>query len=304
MVSERIVTSDFISEITVRMDPRGGRLRTKADAKGHIDTSGETHLVLLIHGFAVNEEDARRAYQSFRNNLPSDRKMQLTQFFWPGDAHVSSIRSKLGYSWMPDRAEEAALLLEEILIEKLARQGTGTINLYIVAHSLGCRLTLETLRLLRSHKNRVRIRLVVLMAAAVPLYEIKPNSSSLARFNLRKMNSEQIQVHYSRRDLVLRYIFQAGQLASASNPMNRISGRRALGSVGLPKSYDQMHHINDYKTRNGHGGYWEDENLASQVAQYLPSRARLVRARDPVRGREIALPFTDERHVFLDAKAF
>jgi pimeloyl-ACP methyl ester carboxylesterase len=299
MTFKRTISSDFVSEITVRRDPSGGVLRTVAKEKGHISTNGETHLVLLIHGFAVNEEDARIAYKTFRENLPQDRRMKLTQFFWPGDAHVSSLRSKLGYSWIPDRAENTALLLEQFLVDRLAARGTGTINLYIVAHSLGCRVTLEVLRLLKSHRRHFRIRLVSLMAAAVPTFSVWPDTEPPGKYNLNGLGSDRVQVHYSRWDFILRFIFQTGQFASSSNPSNRIAGRKALGSVGLPRSYDHMHHITDNKTRNGHGGYWGDAQVAEQIAQYLPNRERKVRGRSPVKGRGILLPFTPARQVVL-----
>jgi hypothetical protein len=293
VVFERQISSDFVSEITVRRDHRGGELRRDAKVKGHINSAGEIHLVVLIHGFSVDEEAARTAYAQFRKNLPQENKMQLTQFFWPGDAHVSGLMSKVLYPWMPDRAENAALRLVTYLAGPLSSQAQGTVNLYIVAHSLGCRLTLETLRILSTHGDKFRIKLVALMAAAVPIHAIKPNG----RYALIDLASDRVQVHYSRRDLVLGAIFKAGQLFHSTNPTNRLKGRGALGFAGLPREYDHMPHIVDNRTQLGHGGYWSDPDVAEKVAEDLPSRARHVRARAAVRGRKVSVSFTSPRQI-------
>jgi len=282
-VTERHIEDGAIVELSLRTAPEGGKARNTVHANRQLSLMGETHLVLLIHGFNVNEQAARNAYKQFQRNVPEDRRLQMAWVFWPGDKYSNAVGSALSYSWMPKRAQYCALKMAGHIAKEIVARAKGTVNFYIVAHSLGCRLTLELLRILSVSNDDVRIRLVALMAAAVPTYMVKPGE----HLDLLEFGGDRVRVLFSRKDLILKYIFRPGQRFESSSPVNWVFGRAALGSKGLPQTFPRTNRISEEETKLGHGGYWSNYPVARTLASDLPISERVIAQRPDNRERSI-----------------
>ena len=103
------------------------------------------------------------------------------------------------------------------------------LQLSFVAHSLGSLVVLETLKLLRGDREKIIIRDVLLMAAAVPEGFCVPGELYGNPFS---SDANEVAL-YSRDDGVLNHAFQIGQEIADRFPENR---RRAVGSTGGPWS--------------------------------------------------------------------
>ena len=106
-------------------------------------------------------------------------------------------------------------------VARLRGRTAPQLSLYIVAHSMGCRLTLEFLNRLAFglQFSPIKIRLVVLMAAAVPLYYVQEGGALAKALTL----SESTHVYWSKKDKTLRRWFRVGQDSRASIPSRMAS---------------------------------------------------------------------------------
>jgi esterase/lipase superfamily enzyme len=197
------------------------------------------------------------------------------------------------YPYQPNRAELAARVLARHIGAAIGRRrSTAPIRLSIVAHSLGCRLTLELLRLLDASvlQGVLKIELVVLMAAAVPLYEVKRNKN----YDLARTNAEKTLVYFSSKDKTLQRFFRPGQRFMSSDPTNAIWERGALGHYGLKN----VSRVESIEGSHDHSDYWPDHSISTRVGmeldrqkRFLSRRALLPRSVESgrlVSGRDIA----------------
>jgi hypothetical protein len=109
----------------------------------------------------------------------------------------------------------------------------------------------------------LRIELIVLMAAAVPNYDIAANQ----RYDLSRSKSKKTVIYFSRQDKVLKWAFSAGQSFSSTNPTNFLFGREAVALRGIesapPPGVEQIELSHD------HGDYWRDRQVSLRVMQEL-----------------------------------
>ena len=226
---------------------------------GSMTDLAHKRILLLVHGFANPEETAIKSYEKFAAHLTAVKESfpggwgAVCEFHWPGDDDRGSLRARATYSWRIQAAQRSADRLYDFL-HKEEKLGPDK-NLYIVAHSLGCRLTLEFFKKIvdEGEYDGPVVREVALMAAAVPMDTCLPRSGWFLPAETRHEH-----VLFSGRDMVLHYAFGIGQ---------RIGGEpgHAVGRDGRPDKR--------WSTRTstglGHGKYWGKYAVAKRVSAII-----------------------------------
>jgi Alpha/beta hydrolase of unknown function (DUF900) len=282
----QVTWTGWPNEISFRMECHGGEVRAppREHPKGMLSRS--RRVILLVHGFNVDLCAAGASYREFTAPLYLHWKSRTVWVYWPGDAvarrpllaRLSGILSAASYLFQADRAEEAA----RKLADHIGRASSTflpkePIRLTIIAHSLGCRLALELINSLGplAEGGTVKLELLVLMAAAVPLYLVRPRK----RFSLFRSGIGTVLIYYSRCDKILQLAFRPGQFSASTDPRNRFFDRAALGRQGLgsviPANVEQI------QVSNGHSEYWSDQSIRERVMLELSGMVR------PVRGRSL-----------------
>lgn len=179
--------------------------------------AGAEPLTFLVHGFNVPRPEGQRSLTAFADmlGLPGDRGA-IVGVLWPGDDRLSP----LTYSLEERDADATADGLARVISEVIRPRGP----VHFGAHSLGCRVVLETM--LRLAKEGVEVGQVALMAAAV-------DGDALARSTRYRAVVEgaaRVAVLHSDRDLVLKLAFPAGDWFAALLFGGYTS--RALGAAG------------------------------------------------------------------------
>jgi pimeloyl-ACP methyl ester carboxylesterase len=213
----------------------------------------------------------RLAQYSARGGPPAGSLEKLLAVgCWPGDADFWGFLDLGDFFVYPkavSKAKDAAPRLQE-LIQRLPNLE----RVDFIAHSLGCRVVLETVaRLLDS--GRPAVGRVCLMAAAVPVEMLAPGG----RFGpvLRKMQALGIRLHvlHSDDDNVLKFTFVPGQALAGG-------GERTLRALGLKGPPHDMPGLRDNVTAQqifgaGHSHYWGHEisgaslQAAEEAANFL-----------------------------------
>jgi pimeloyl-ACP methyl ester carboxylesterase len=220
------------------------------------DVQARRHII-LIHGFHNSKDRAQKSYAVFleqmRGVMPAGRFGRLGAvwpFYWPGN-HPNRLISIASYSARVSDAGEAGRLLAEYLAGLRHRP-----EVCLVAHSLGCRVALETVARIREvggAYHGARITEVCLLAAAVPVVRCRsPYAFAAALPKSRE------HVFHSRRDLALRLGFRPGQGIYGE------SGR-AVGRDGLPA----RRWTTTTDTRLRHSQYWGSRDVAREIADHL-----------------------------------
>jgi pimeloyl-ACP methyl ester carboxylesterase len=208
------------ARLSFRQLPAGGGLRTEPSPQEYIQLLCRRRLLLLIHGYNNNLKAGEEAYAGFEAlqrelaGLDADTPVaggRLVQVYWPGDADWGLV-SPLFYPWSLERARETAAALAATLAR--AARESGHKQLDVVAHSMGCRLTLELLKQL-CDKSDITVGRVVLMAGAVPtfLLEPRPDRQKLREAFDAVLSDAGLSL-YSSSDKVLAYAFPIGQTAA------------------------------------------------------------------------------------------
>lgn len=237
--------------------------------QGTMKDLAQPRILLLVHGFANPEQKAHESYEKFAAGLTAvsesfpDAWGAVCEFHWPGDDKRGPLASKGTYSFRIAPAHTSAIRLVEFLHEEPDLK--PDLGLYIVAHSLGCRVALEVLREIRERKKEKRyngqvVREVALMAAAVPVGDCLPPEGEFKRDEIPdehvpRKETRHEHVLYSRRDRVLHYTFWIGQVIAGEHG-------HAVGRDGLPDGRW------DTRTSTGleHGEYWEKHAVAERVS--------------------------------------
>lgn len=231
-------------ELTVRAKPKGGGLRPRLSWRGP-SLLDQRPMLIFIHGFANDESRARRSYAELSQSLcrrPGPVWGEnIWWFYWPGDGRFAG-ESQLLYPYQISHARDAAAHLAAFL----GRPAGAGRRVVLVAHSLGCRVALETLRLLdaRPDAGAVQVEGTCLLAAAVPV----PMCKAGQPFGSTSLRRRQVALH-SRSDRVLQFAFRIGQSA-------RLDGGlwpEAVGRFGNP---DQRWAVQSRSTGLGHGEYY------------------------------------------------
>lgn len=200
--------------LDLRERREGGPLRPAVVERRHRvhAPTARREAVILIHGFNNHYGEAATAYHGFRRRqredatpplAPEALERHLADLFWPGDADWGFF-DRLDFLVYPvavGTAREAAPLLAAHL------RASPTLRcVHFAAHSLGCRVALETIDDLRRGGGPAVGR-VCLMAAAVPLFMVRPGGRLAAAMEYAKA----VRILHSEADAVLRLAFPPGQ---------------------------------------------------------------------------------------------
>lgn len=259
------MTLETWHELSVREreHPVGGAVADRVREGPPPFVQGRSRLVILVHGYNNDLQDARRSYSEFEDNLRrlyneggSRVSDLLGKFHWPGDANLGPV-SFISYPFEITDARESAERLADFLRD-LHGPGGGLVQLDFVAHSLGCRMLLETLELIPDiGVVKVFFGAICLMAAAVQVNMVEPGGplGETLWIPLRLL------ILHSTGDRVLHYAFPLGQTLAGEGFFPT-----ALGRFRPPPWVPGMHVAVDGL---GHGDYWRSRLSAYHVARLL-----------------------------------
>lgn len=247
-------------EFYLRRDREGGKLLDPGVFRGDLDALARRTCLVLVHGFNNSDSGAADAYFAFRKRErglyaavdPGAFEALFGDTFWPGDAEWGFF-DKLDFLIYPTAVHTAIDAAREL--DTMLAKMPNLERVDFIAHSLGCRVVLETILLLRK-RTLPKIGRVVLMAAAIPSEMLEPGGRF---FNLlMEMWAEGIEVRvlHSLDDKVLHWAFPPGQsLAGRSEASQRALGRYGP-SVMMPGWNRTLRGV----TVKGadHSDYWGD----------------------------------------------
>src|SRR5687767_48640 len=202
-------------QFKLRRDKEGGTLLSPGQTLGTVDAQGRRECLVLVHGFNNSDGGAAAAYFAFRNAEkgifnPGDPDVFERRFgdtFWPGDADWSFF-DKLDFLIYPKAVHTAVHAAAEL--DRLLAKMPNLERVDFIGHSLGCRVILETLVLLR-RRTLPMIGRVLLMAAAVPAEMLERGGRF---FNLMMelwVEGIEVRVLHSTADKTLHFAFPPGQ---------------------------------------------------------------------------------------------
>jgi pimeloyl-ACP methyl ester carboxylesterase len=260
------------AELSLRERPVGGLLRPSVREHPSRATGNMRRIDLLIHGYNVSLCRAGCAYGTFESHVRTQSWLTtFARIYWPGDARVplgrllgaglSGALSAATYMAQIRTAKNTATRLFDWFCAgpPPARQP----ELNIVAHSLGCRVALELLTQFAGQQptRRPRVKIVTLMAAAVPRYMVEEQGALRSGAEL----PWRIIAIHSTSDRILKWVFRAGQaqeaLADAYDAL-RWNARGAIGRHGLPSLPGRS---NVPALGADHSDYWPSPVVADDV---------------------------------------
>lgn len=224
----------------------------------------QTELLVLVHGFNNHRREAQDAYLGFRAlqkqrldaAYTSGFEDMLGDGFWPGDANFTGPLDLVDFLVYPAtvaRAKQTAV----VLAGYLATQRADVVSLSFVGHSMGCRVILETIKLLLPVPGyRDRIAKVCLMAAAVPTRAVFPGGDLADALGAAR----QVEVLHSSDDLVLNLAFPIGQTLAGDGFFPEAIGRH--GNIPASPGHVDRHRVADA----GHSDYWGWNGSAASAA--------------------------------------
>ena len=278
-------------ELTVRKHDWGWGIKpVSTKLPGGFDPAqpefAHTRLIFFIHGYNNILSVADRVWRTktlVKLCKYSDLERHLRNvvlFYWPGDVAKNPIISSPFYPIIIKSAKKAADELADYLKNLKGPKGEK-MKLQFVAHSLGCRLVLETLTRIQNFED-IEVEDVLLLAAAVP--------SGLCMLDTKAPFGKKIAVGhevilYSNKDLVLKWAFQPGQAIAFDLPEPFRSGSVAVGRYGNP--FGRWSRQSE-DTKLGHGDYWTHYRSIDKIADMIlrptlspANRERRLSQREP-----------------------
>ncbi len=243
----------------LRRKAEGGKLLVPADVRTSPDELTRRECLVLVHGFNNTDSEACEAYLGFRARQreifsPADPTVYEHRFgdsFWPGDADWWSFFDKVDFLVYPSAVHTSVQTGAELANALLRMPNLEQVD--FIGHSLGCRVVLETLLVLR-RRAIPRVRKVVLMAAAVPSEMLEPGGKFYDLLTAMSAEGTTVDVLHSMQDTVLHSAFPPGQsLAGGSEASARALGR--FGPTPLMPGYRGMMSGREIAGAK-HGDYW------------------------------------------------
>lgn len=247
--------------------------------------------VILIHGYDVSEKRAKRTYRRWYRDLSDlflggvwPATVDVYGFHWPGsiesdESWITKLKSKSSFSNRFGRASESGRMLGALF-----RRSTVD-RIILVAHSLGNRVALTSLRCLPNEAVLPKVSRVVMMAAAVAegdcMNPVRPgqSTSNAPLFCRQVMERSDYWNLFSRNDAVLGLLFR---FEASRDGQSRPA---AIGYTGGPdKRWDNVRHLGVL-----HGQYWSNEFAHAVAGEAIQPRS--VRIQPPERrltGRELS----------------
>jgi hypothetical protein len=158
-------------------------------------------VAFLIHGFNVDRPTGAAQLQAFAGLLPCTAQSAAVAVLWPGDAWSGP----LCYPFETNKADDTALELAKFIGDNLSPHA----RISFVAHSLGCRVAMESARQL--YIAGVTVPQVCLMAGAID----NDSLAEVADYRAATLYCGRTAVLYSPSDTVLKAAYPAGNLLSA-----------------------------------------------------------------------------------------
>jgi len=227
------------------------------------------------HGFEVNQQDGMSKLSIWLDNLQIGDVTKIG-IVWPGDA---SLKLFLDYILEGREAIQSGKLLADFLNKNLA----GAVSLSFASHSLGARVTLQTISGLA---DGIRIKRVILMAGAID------NDCLVNEYKNAARRIEEISLLASTKDDVLAFAFPLGNPLQGILDRGHPYYRTALGHKGPREPFPpspplqanwQIPEILNY----GHGNYLPGPLLAASYA--LPVDVPPVNDQPPPAGTPAVL---------------
>lgn len=250
------VEGQGIENADLSLRVRGSNTLASAPVATLAYSSTKDRRIVLIHGYNVSELASLNSMSQLRHVL-SERcpiiAAEILTLTWPGNA-LWYRGGPASYFAKVDVARRAGKLLYDYSMAEYQR-GEGPRELVIVAHSLGCRLTLEFLSRLNRRPPRLQKIVVILMAAAVPVEQ----SNLIAQATV---NADEVTVLHSKDDRVLRRWFRLGQTVAGEGRWPEAIGSH--GNPGIPP-WSGARSMLGYD----HGDYWLGDATADAIAERL-----------------------------------
>ena len=195
--------------------------------KGDRILAGYRRVVFIIHGFNVDEQKGRISLSRMAEHLDEDDSATVF-VLWPGDSPIGP----LSYPFTEGhQANDTAAQLVRFIDSQV---GENT-PLNFIAHSLGCRVVLESVNQLYKkaggEQSIYPVHEVCLLAAAVDDFCL----SVPKKYKISVERVKRIVVLSSVEDEVLRFVYPAGDLLQAFLFFWKESAGFALGYRG-PKT--------------------------------------------------------------------
>jgi hypothetical protein len=250
--------------ISARVDDAGGPVSNTISPTNFSPRA--PRLIILIHGYNVNRPNGEASFNAFgqllqNHNVPELSVLgQVIGFLWPGDEDIKFIAG-LFYPAKMQAARDSAARLAEFLLALRGPNGSP-MQIVLVAHSLGNRLSLEMITDLLAQPNRTwgRIEGFVLMAAAVIVRDVDTQGRlSPAAKSLRT------RTLFSEADKVLLWAFPPGETAALEGFFPQ-----AVGRFGNPPStWTDRFDLQPYDHGNYFPGLMTTGRLDDRSAQYV-----------------------------------
>lgn len=231
----------------------------------------ESKVVFLLHGFNVNRKEGKEGLSRLAGYLASIKEGAIVIVLWPGDHWTGP----LSYSFEGRDADDTALELTRY-IERVIPSQTP---ISFIAHSLGSRVTMETISHLLD--SDYPVNQVCLMAAAVDDYSLACPDEYLSVAQL----CERIAVLSSKRDNVLKYAYPTGDFIQKLFFFHKEHVGFALGYKGPKQCKD--HNDSNYPVPNNILHIPIPDNRDADHDDYIPDE-------NPTKEQLSAAKFADE----------
>ncbi len=251
-------------------------------------TSPHGPIIFVVHGYNNDQEEAEASYAILRENLReilgdnSTRLNHIWELYWPGYLPKGTLLpwrkgpgnlvSALSYSYQEQKTTALGRVLADYIRKIPGRERNSGPEVIFVAHSLGCRVVMETLHNVAELEQQavaapVRILGICLMAAAVPVSAIEPGGDLRSGTE----RSEKVYILYSPSDWVLHWAFRPGQFVAHLSTFPEAVGRFGNPFHGLFTVLENV-----VNTGLGHGDYYRGRPPRDQTG---PNRTRPTIAR-------------------------
>ena len=283
--------SFFQPSLSYRLAEKGGGVQPFGILRPGGLLSQYRSIVFFVHGYNNDQQSASEAYQGFLPRL-GNVSVQPIGVYWPGDNWSRGAY----YLQALNKVDEVATRFATDIHN--AAKASGSLEISFVAHSLGCRVTLETLRVLRDLQRAqptvsLKLRSIVFMAGAVPTFFLELNRPLNQAVRDLSVMTKSL---YSEADRVLHYAFPLGQALVGQGFFPTALGRTRWNSSAVVNPAMQQKE----NPRAGHGDYWGGgstntdalKTAAEEVRTFVPlggpplPRALSVRATTTGRSTE------------------
>ena len=255
-------------EFYLRRDKEGGRLLDPGVFHGMLpDALARRTCLVLVHGFNNSDGGAATAYFAFRKREgalfssvdPSAFESVFGDTFWPGDAEWGFF-DKLDFLIYPTAVHTAVDAGKDL--DAMLAKLPNLERVDFIGHSLGCRVVLETLLLLRK-RALPKVGRVVLMAAAVPSEMLERGGRFFNLLMELWAEGIEVRVFHSLDDKVLHWAFPPGQSLAGKTE----ASQRALGRYGPSVMMPGWNRTLKGVTVTGadHSDYWGDGKPAPSL---------------------------------------